>query len=536
MRRFAALYQRIDETNRTHDKVAALADYFREAPPADAAWALYFLTGRKLKRAVNHRLLRSAAADASGYPLWLVDECCQAVGDIGEAIALLLPDPERPADLPLHRLVEEDLEPLPYVDEGRKRRSLLSVWPSLPKQQRLVYHKLLTGEFRVGVARTLVIRALANVAGVDPTVMADRLAGRWRPTAEDYRRLLRGEQHDDPARPYPFYLAYPLEDGPESLGDAREWLVEWKWDGIRAQLIHRGGRTLLWSRGDDPAGEWFPELLQAAETLPDGTVLDGEVVGWRDDGPLPFSELQKRLGRKRVQPTLFEPDVPVVFMAYDLLEADGVDMRSEPLETRRQRLERLVGSLEEPLLPLSPALAASTWADVRERYAAVRETGAEGVMLKRWRSTYGVGRKKGDWWKWKVPPLTVDAVLIHAEPGHGERASLFTDYTFGVWDGGELVPVAKAYSGLTDAEIRRVDAFVRRHTRERHGPVRVVEPRLVFELAFERLMRSSRHRSGLAVRFPRMARWRHDKAPEEADTLETLRLMLDSTESTPRAK
>lgn len=523
MIRFTQLYRELDRSNRTRDKLQALRSYFEHAPAEDAAWALYFLTGNKVPRAVNTRHLREWAAEASGMPLWLVEECYDTVGDLAETMALLLPRTEAVCRLPLHRLVEERLLPLKECPEDDRKAVLIRTWAEMDLDQRFIWNKLITGAFRLGVARTLVVRALSEVAGIPRAEMAHRIMGEWSPTADLYRRL-RSPQPDagHPARPYPFYLAYALEDEPAALGRPCQWQAEWKWDGIRAQMIHRRGEVIIWTRGEEMVGDRYPEVRDAARTLPEGVVLDGEILAWRGDQPLPFGDLQKRIGRRKPGKKLLA-DTPVAFQAYDLLEWDGLDQRSLPLYERRARLETL--ELSDPLC-LSPTLSFDTWADLEGLQAQARARNVEGIMLKRRDSVYGVGREKGPWWKWKVEPFTMDVVLMYAQRGHGRRSSLYTDYTFGAWEGDRLVPVAKAYSGLTDAEIRRVDAYVRRHTIERHGPVRVVKPELVFELAFEGIRESSRHKSGIAVRFPRMARWREDKRPDQADRLETLRRLL----------
>jgi DNA ligase 1 len=392
-----------------------------------------------------------------------------------------------------------------------------------------VWNKLITGGFRVGVSQSLVVRALARVGGVDEATVAHRLMGAWEPTPDFFTRLFEPDTRDtDLSRPYPFFLAYPLEEPLETLGDAAEWQVEWKWDGIRAQLIRRAGRTFIWSRGEELITERFPELAEAAALLPDGTVLDGEILPWLGERPLPFAQLQRRIGRKTLGPRILA-EVPVVLVCYDLLEVASEDARERPLAWRRAELERLLVSLPwaaRERMPVSPVAAAERWEQVAEAYEASRERAAEGLMLKRLDSPYRVGRRGGDWWKWKVEPFTVDAVMVYAQRGHGKRASLYTDYTFAVWKDGELVPFAKAYTGLTDAEIRKVDAWVRRNAIQRFGPVRTVKPELVFELAFEGIQRSPRHKSGIAVRFPRILRWRTDKRPEEADSLETIEAML----------
>ncbi len=528
MRLFSQLFSELDSTTRTLDKVESLERYFRAADPRDAAWALFFLTGHKIKRAINTRLLGQWVQEKTGLADWLLAECYESVGDFSETMALLLPDPapkvERSDPLPLHRLVEERIVPLRDLSPDRQRQLVIDTWHLLDSQERLLWHKLILGEFRIGVARTLVARAFANVASVPADVMAHRLMGAWQPTVEDYLHLQNPEaQRSDPGRPYPFFLAQPLESAPHELGDIAAWQAEWKWDGIRAQLIRRQDQVLVWSRGEDLVTDRFPEVAQIGRLLADGTVLDGEILCWRGDAPMPFAALQKRIGRKSVGAKLLA-EAPVAYMAFDMLELDGVDVRSSPLVQRRARLESLAATIHRDFaLRVSPTVDASTWDQLVGRQAASRELGVEGLMLKRRTSPYRVGRPRGDWWKWKIAPYSIDAVMIYAQRGHGRRASLYTDYTFGVWDGGELVPIAKAYSGLSDEEIHEVDNWVRHHSVESFGPVRKVQPELVFELHFEGLQLSTRHKSGIAVRFPRMHRWRKDKSPADADTLEMMK-------------
>ncbi len=529
MQHFTELYLALDSTTRTAEKVAALVRYFQQAQPADAAWALFFLTGNRIKRLVPTGLLRDWIAETANLPLWLVEECYDAVGDLAEAVALLVPTHDRATSEPLHELVERRMLSLRSLQPDEQTKIVQSAWRDLSPAQCLVWHKLITGEFRVGVARTLVVRALASVANVPPATMAHRLMGDWQPTTQSYLALLSGGAVEDPGRPYPFFLAHPLEQPLDSLGNIADWQAEWKWDGIRAQAIRRAGQLMIWSRGEEVVTDRFPELGCFLRALPDGTVLDGEILAWRGDQPLPFAALQTRIGRKKLSPKVLQAS-PVAFMAYDLLEDGGVDARSRPLADRRQLLEELVASAGAcPELRLSPVVAAPTWAALEQAWHTSRERLVEGLMLKRRDSPYGVGRGRGVWWKWKISPHSIDAVLIYAQRGHGRRASLYTDYTFGVWSNGQLVPVAKAYSGLTDEEIHQVDSFVRRNTLEKHGPFRVVKPELVFELHFEGIQASSRHKSGIAVRFPRMNRWRHDKRPDEADTLDSLKRLLASS-------
>ena len=527
MKAFSDLYARLDETNKTTQKVAALTQYFEQAPPADAAWAVYFLTGRKPRRVVPSAKLWLWAMEASGLAGWLFEECYHAVGDIAETIALALPEPARSSDRPLCQWVEERLLPLRALPEDNQRQALLAAWSELDRGQRFVWNKLITSAFRVGVSQQLVVRALAGVSGLQSAVVAHRLMGAWEPTADFYQRLQSPDAADvDISRPYPFFLAHPLEQAPEELGDLQEWQIEWKWDGIRAQLIRRGDGLFLWSRGEELVTDRYPEVALAAADLPSGTVIDGELLSWRNGAVQPFGDLQRRIGRKALGKKILA-DVPVVLMAYDLLEENGADIRDLPLHERRGRLERLFGNLRAGAnLLLSPIIVADSWPELAGLRQESRSRNVEGMMLKRRSSPYRVGRQRGDWWKWKIDPFTIDAVLIYAQRGSGKRASLYTDYTFGLWDEGKLVPVAKAYSGLTDEEIRQVDAFVRRHTVEKFGPVRTVKPELVFELAFEGIQRSPRHKSGVAVRFPRIARWRTDKTAAEADTLAALKRLL----------
>lgn len=533
MRRFAQLYRELDQTTRTNEKLAALVSYFREAPPADAAWALHILSGRKLIRAVSSTRLRTWISEVSGFADWMIEECCGAVGDLAETLSLLAPNESTGAPRALHDVIKSLVLPLEYADEAEQRALVTRAWRECNQPERFLYHKLISGAFRVGVARKLVIRAIATVAQRSAAVVEHRLTGVWKPTAAAFLQLTGGDDVADPAQPYPFYLAYPLDQPLEDLGPTEDWQAEWKWDGVRVQLIRRAGETIAWSRGEELIHDAFPELRAVAQRLPDGAVLDGEVLAWENRRPLPFHMLQRRLNRKRVEPMLWQ-DVPIVLMAYDLLESGGDDLREKPLSVRRQALEQLVQSLGElPELHLSPLITFETWAQLTGHHAKARDRGAEGLMLKRRDSAYGVGRSRGDWWKWKVDPYTIDAVLIAAEQGHGRRAGLFTDYTFAVWSAaGELVPIAKAYSGLTDDEIAQVDRIVRNTAEARHGPVTVIKPEQVFELAFEGMQESRRHKSGLALRFPRMNRWRHDKAPADADSVDTVRALMEAAEAT----
>jgi DNA ligase-1 len=585
MKAFAALYRELDSTTSNLAKQSALRAYLRAAEPADAAWAVYFLAGGKPRQLVPTKLLRAMAQEAAGLPEWLFDESYDAVGDLAETLALLLPPPTEGHELGLAVWVERHLLPLRALGKTAPETLpdvLRAQWRQLAADERLVYFKLMTGSFRVGVSRLQVTQALAAVGEVDAKRVAQRLMGythiAGQPTAADYALLIAPESEGELDRktsgqPYPFFLAHPfalpVEQFDAVLGSPADWIIEWKWDGIRAQVVRRAGVVSVWSRGEELVTDRFPELAAMGEALPEGTVIDGEIVVWRGDVPVadgapdedgamldearsefneemkegigegrvqPFAELQRRLGRKTLGPKLLR-EIPVVLLGYDLLEWEGRDLRATPQHERRALLDRLILDLRHPSLLESPMLTGATWADLARQREAARSMGVEGMMLKQRDAHYGVGRTKdvGTWWKWKIDPLSIDAVLIYAQRGHGRRASLYSDYTFAVWDGPpgsaerKLVPFAKAYSGLTDAEMGRVDAVVRRTTLESFGPVRSVKPTLVFELGFEGIARSARHKSGIAVRFPRMLRWREDKPVEEADSLETLAALLPAS-------
>ena len=550
MQAFAALYAALDASTGTHAKLDALTDYFRRAAARDAAWAAYFLSGGRPRQAVASKVLRESAMQQSGLAPWLFDECYQAVGDLAETIALVLPPPCETSQLGLADWIEQRVLPLRQMTPDHASQALIGYWDELDAAGRFLLTKLIGGGFRVGVSRLLVTRALASVAGLDAKLVAERMMGytdaKHRPSGDDYLALIDSSaaalapEHSalrSSGQPYPFFLAHalqaPLAKFDSELGDPALWQIEWKYDGIRAQLVRRGDDLWIWSRGEDLVTERFPELHALKDCIPAGSVIDGEILVWRDDRPAPFALLQTRIGRKNVSAKLLR-DAGVILLAYDVLESDGLDRRLEPLSARRARLEALVKAAASEHLLLAPGVVAGSWAELEQIRGQSRERGVEGLMLKRRDSLYGVGRTKdvGLWWKWKIEPLTVDAVLIYAQRGHGRRASLYSDYTFAVWNGPPeeagraLVPFAKAYSGLTDEEIRKVDAIVNKTTIEKFGPVRSVEPSQVFELGFEGIQRSSRHKSGIAVRFPRMLRWRHDKPIGEADTLSMLFDML----------
>jgi DNA ligase 1 len=564
MRLFAELVFRLGTSTKTNDKLEALEAYFAEAGDADKVWVIALFSGRKPKRTVNASQLQEWCRDITGLPAWLFEESYHTVGDLAETIALLLPEPDERGGLDISERShfanfergasrEVSAEAADGVAGGYslayylqqlvkigseagevKKDFVLRCWRQMNKEERFVFNKLITGGFRIGISQKTIVNALARSAGVSAAVIAHRISGGWDPAVTSFATLLSEEGgSSDLSKPYPFYLAYALEEDLAMLGDPVEWQAEWKWDGIRGELIRRGGELFLWSRGEELMTEKFPEYQALKGLLPDGVVLDGEIIGLvarAEAGglnfvPLPFAALQTRIGRKNVTKKNLS-EVPVGFIAYDLLEYEGEDWRSRPLEERRARLEAIVAAADHPLLQLSPVIAFERWEELADIRQSSRDMGSEGVMLKRRTSLYQVGRKRGDWWKWKIDPLVIDAVMIYAQKGHGRRSNLYTDYTFAVRSGDQLVSFTKAYSGLTDKELVEVDGFVRKNSLEKFGPVRTVRPELVFEIAFEGIAASARHKSGVALRFPRINRWRKDKAVAEIDTLDDLKKML----------
>jgi DNA ligase 1 len=555
MRLFSELVFRLGTSTKTNDKLEALEAFFAEAGDADKVWVIALFSGRKPKRTVNASQLQEWCRDITGLPAWLFEESYHTVGDLAETIALLLPETDARGGTGEYSLAYylQQLVRIGSEAEEMKKDFVLRCWRQMNKEERFVFNKLITGGFRIGISQKTIVNALARSAGVGAAVIAHRISGGWDPAVTSFSTLL-SEEGGDLSKPYPFYLAYALEGDLETLGEPGEWQAEWKWDGIRGELIRRGGELFVWSRGEELMTEKFPEYQGLKGSLPDGVVLDGEIIGLggregaganagglaaRDgagaafDGagaglnfvPLPFAALQTRIGRKNVTKKNLS-EVPVGFIAYDLLEYGGEDWRSRPLKERRARLEEIVAAADHPLLQLSPVIAFERWEELAVIRQSSRDVGSEGVMLKRRTSLYQVGRKRGDWWKWKIDPLVIDAVMVYAQKGHGRRSNLYTDYTFAVRSGDQLVTFTKAYSGLTDKELVEVDAFVRKNSLEKFGPVRTVRPELVFEIAFEGIAASARHKSGVALRFPRINRWRKDKTAAEIDTLDDLKKML----------
>ncbi|WP_029037581.1 ATP-dependent DNA ligase [Salinimicrobium xinjiangense] len=527
MEEFAALIRELDSTNKTTVKVAALTRYFQRVPDKDKVWAIAILSHRRPPRPVNTTLLRTFAAELAKIPLWLFEESYHIVGDLAETIALVIPPAEESSEKSLTQYLEEIID-LKSATEAEKKEYLHENWAALNYYERFVFTKLITGSFRIGVSQKLMTRALSKATDIDEDVLAYKLMGDWDPQKITFQKLILEENEEDfLSKPYPFYLAYAIEDEPKDLGNPADWSAEHKWDGIRSQVVIRNREIFVWSRGEELVTDKYPEFSAFLEVIPDGTVIDGEILPFPGGDIGTFNDLQTRIGRKTVSKALLNK-VPVILKAYDVLEWEGKDIRTLPYLERRKILEKLHATVATEDLPfhLSETISFSNWEEATVERERAREVKSEGLMLKRWDSPYLVGRKKGDWWKWKVEPLTVDAVLTYAMRGHGRRSNLFTDYTFALWKDDELVTFAKAYSGLTDAEFRQVDAWIKRNTLERFGPVRSVKPELVFEIAFEGIAESNRHKSGVATRFPRILRWRQDKTIEEANTIEELKQLI----------
>jgi len=529
MKAFADLIKTLDSTNKTTLKVAALTEYFKNAPAKDKVWTIAILSHRRPPRPVNTTLMREWASELSKIPLWLFEESYHIVGDLAETIALVIPLAEGSTEKSLNQFLQEILE-LKKKSEEEKKEYLFENWSNLNYYERFVFTKLITGSFRIGVSQKLMTRALSKATDIDEDILAYKLMGNWEPSKITYNKLILEENEEDfLSKPYPFYLAYAIEGGPESLGDVSEWSAEHKWDGIRSQVIIRNNELFVWSRGEELVTDKYPEFESFVQKIPDGTVIDGEILPFPKGEIGTFKDLQTRIGRKNVSKKLLEK-TPVILKAYDLLEWNGEDIRGLAFGKRREILEELYRKVASEDIPLhlSETIQFKTWEEAALERENSREVKSEGLMLKRLDSPYLVGRKKGDWWKWKVDPLTIDAVLTYAMRGHGRRSNLFTDYTFGLWDEEqkELVTFAKAYSGLTDKEFRSLDAWIKKNTLERFGPVRSVKPHHVFEIAFEGIAESKRHKSGVATRFPRILRWRKDKKMEEANTLEDLKALI----------
>ncbi|HEY5461929.1 MAG TPA: ATP-dependent DNA ligase [Hanamia sp.] len=524
---FANLVSELSASTKINEKIQDLVDYFAIAPDADKVWVIAIFSGRRPRRAVNSRLMREWATEIVHIPEWLFNECYHTVGDLSETLALLLPDVknEKQKTESLSYYLEKFIA-IEKEDESIKKTFIVDSWQQMNKNERFVFNKFITGSFRIGVSQKTIVNALAKVVELSPSVIAHRISGNWDPVTTTFKELLSETASlSDFSKPYPFYLAYAIDDDVENLGDINEWQTEWKWDGIRGQIIKRNNELFVWSRGEELMTDKFPEYFILKDLLPDGVVLDGEIIPAAQGKPLPFAVLQTRIGRKNISKKQLQ-EAPISYFAYDILEYNYEDWREKPLTERRKKLEEIITPIKNNAIQISEIIHCGSWNELAELRKKSREMNSEGIMLKRKNSDYKVGRKRGDWWKWKIDPLTIDCVMVYAQKGSGRRSNLYTDYTFAVKDGDKLVTFTKAYSGLTDKEFAQIDNFVKRNSIEKFGPVRTVKPELVFEIAFEGIAASNRHKSGVALRFPRMSRWRKDKTAEDINTMDDLKEML----------
>jgi len=524
---FARLIGELNSSTKTNDKLQSLVDYFAIAPDRDKVWVIAVFSGRRPRRIVSSTLLRDWCSEITRYPAWLLDECYHTVGDLAETLALLLPETKHTdnSNQNLSYYLETFIN-IEKQDESVRKSFIFDSWQQMSRDERFVFNKLITGGFRIGVSQKMIVNALVKIVDLSASVIAHRISGNWDPVTTSFNDLLsESASLSDFSKPYPFYLAYALEEEPDVLGDEKDWQAEWKWDGIRGQIVKRNNEIFVWSRGEELMTDKFPEYFILKDLLPDGVVIDGEIIPAIEGKPLPFSVLQTRIGRKNIGKTQLQ-DAPICFFAYDLLEYKGADFREKPLYERRNQLAEIIDPIKNKAIKISEILFFSSWDELKELRKSSREMNSEGIMLKRKNSDYKVGRKRGDWWKWKIDPFTIDCVMVYAQKGSGRRSNLYTDYTFAVRDGDNLVTFTKAYSGLTDKEFAQVDNFVKRNSIEKFGPVRTVKPELVFEIAFEGIAVSNRHKSGVALRFPRMSRWRKDKSVDEINTIDDLKAML----------
>ncbi|MDH6253779.1 DNA ligase-1 [Chryseobacterium sp. H1D6B] len=525
MKNFAALINALESTNKTNAKIDAIINYLERAPEEDKVWFIALFTGKRPKRNVNTNYMKEWALEITKIPFWLFQESYSSVGDLGETLSLILPPPSEMIDRTLSQWMKDILN-LKDKTEAEKKEFVLRSWDGLDYTERLIFNKLLGGSFRIGVSGKTLINALTKYSGQETSALMHSMMGKWNPDEISFQELISAEKiNPDNSRPYPFCLAYPLEKELPELGTPDEWLIEYKWDGIRGQIIRRNDEVFIWSRGEELVTEQFPEITAAIQAMKGNFVLDGEILAVKDGKVLNFNELQKRLNRKNITKKMLA-DIPIEVFAYDLIELEGNDLREKPISGRRAMLEELLLNQEPENIKLSESIDFENWEDLNQIRENSREINSEGLMLKQKNSVYHAGRKKGDWWKWKINPLTIDAVLIYAQKGSGRRSAYYTDYTFAVKNGDALVTIAKAYSGLTDKEIMEVSRFVNKNAIEKFGPVRTVKAELVFEIAFEGIGFSSRHKSGVALRFPRIVRWRKDKTVNEIDELEEIKKLI----------
>lgn len=527
MKNFAQLIAGLENTNKTLAKKELLIRYFTEADAEDKLWVVALFTGKRPRRPVKSGQMREWCMEIANIPEWLFQESYTSVGDLSETMALLIQNESSSSEKPLHVWMKEIIA-LRNMSDLEKQIYVVESWFQLNQAERFVFNKLIGGSLRIGVSKNGIVNALAEFSGKDKNEIMHALVGKWQPGEISFDELIAGDHvNTDLSKPYPFCLAYALDKEIEELGPEKNWMAEYKWDGIRGQVIRRDNEIYIWSRGEELVTDQFPELVEEFKDWQGDFVLDGEILAVKDGEILNFNSLQKRLNRKVISAKMLK-DVPIQFFAYDCLEYHGEDLRTQALSRRREVLEQIFKQNVAIRSKISNALSFENWTDLPEVRANARTINSEGLMLKDMGSIYHAGRKKGDWWKWKVDPLTIDAVMIYAQRGSGRRSGHYTDYTFAVRTDEGLVTVAKAYSGLTNEEIKEVSKFVNKNATEKFGPVRTVPPELVFEIAFEGIALSNRHKSGVALRFPRIQRWRKDKSAADIDHIDQVKALINS--------
>ena len=531
LNKFAKLFFDLDSNNSNNKKIDLLINYFLSNSALNNSWTIFLLIGKSNKRFISGKSLREYYSIIYKLPIWLIDICHQKVGDSAEVISLLLSNKidKKSKDISLNNLIKNKLPELLKISEEEKVEMIKYYWEIIPKENLLVFNKILTGSFRIGVSKGLVRKSLSKMLNMDESIISHRLMGQFIPSAKTYNFIISKKFHQKELgyKPYPFQLANPLDIQVKDL-NLDDYQFEWKYDGIRGQIVKRRKNITIWTRGEELVNNSFPELVNLISLINDDFVIDGEILIWnsKKDCPDDFGLLQKRIRRNSPSNKILK-DLPISFITYDLLELNGKDLRENILSIRREILEKLYSSWKEKStdpyfhkLKITKLIKVFDWYDIEKKKNNSRSLNTEGLVIKNKNSKYLPGRKRGNWWKYKVDPMQLDAVLIYAKGGSGKRADLYTDYSFALWKDKELTKFANAYSGLTNEEIKELDKWIRKNTLNKFGPVRSVKPFFVFEISFENIQFSSRHKSGIAVRFPRITKWRKDKNIHEADTLE----------------
>jgi len=527
MKAFAKLISNLEQTSKEAFKVTALAQYFSNATDEDKLWTLALFTGTRPKRVVDIKALKEFAEQVYTEGEWLFEASHQIVGDMAETIAYFLPKAKRNGNHTLSEWISM-IRTIFNAERIDQRDAITKAWDTLRPEERFIFNKLITGGFRIDVSLKLLSKALAIVTGKDENLLAHKLNSDWHPDEVSFETLIFTENPEaEKSKPYPFHLAHTLESTVAELGDISNWQVERKWDGIRVQVIVRGNKISIWSRKGDILSSKVPELKPLAESMEDGTVLDGELICFKNGKILPINNLRTRFGRRNNSKKQFE-ESPCVFMAYDILEFKGEDIRNKDLAERRKKLEKVILQYydEHKIILLSDIINNDNWESINSEREKSREHQVTGLVLKNKKSIYGSSRVEGDWWKWPVDPLFIDAILLYAQAGEGGSSKMYREYSFALWHGEDLVTFAKAKSGLEDKELKELTSFVKKNTKEKFGPVRSVAAVQIFRLAFDSITASKRHKSGILLKNPRLIEWLRDKNIEDGNNLDDLKKML----------